>query len=141
MLLKRSLPLFLLLSGVLLVSGCSHSGAFLASQQTSVELSEANFKIVATNVSGTASVSYAVGASYSFGAVSESFGLIRLNGDEFIYDAAMKNLWQNVEQKLQSVENRTLALVNVRYDSDLTNFILFTKATVVVRADVIEFIQ
>ena len=75
--------LFLLtILGALLFSGCTNSGAFLAANQTIVNLQEADYG---------------------------------------------------------EVENGTLALTNVRYDSDILNLILYTQVKVTVRADIVEF--
>ena len=124
---------------LVLLSGCTYGGAFASAHQTNVEISESNFSIVATDVSGEASSSHLLGASFSTGFYTESVGLIRLGGTGLLYQEALSDLWKNVEKKIGKIEGKSLALTNVRYDADCTNFFLFTSAKVVVRADVIEF--
>jgi len=54
---------------------------------------------------------------------------------------AMANLWQNFEDEYGPVQGRNLALINVRFDSDAANYLLlYTKQSITIRADVIEFI-
>ena len=52
---------------------------------------------------------------------------------------ALENLWKEYEEKHGSVIGKKLALVNVRYDSDALNLILYTKAKISIRADIVEF--
>ncbi|NBC67142.1 MAG: hypothetical protein GVY07_15980, partial [Bacteroidetes bacterium] len=46
--------LILSILGALLFTGCTNSGAFLAANQTIVNLEEGNYSIAATNVTGEA---------------------------------------------------------------------------------------
>ena len=50
-------------------SGCATSGLFPSTHMTQVELSEGNYRIVATNVAGEADASYLIGVSFSKGFV------------------------------------------------------------------------
>ncbi|MCF7805976.1 MAG: hypothetical protein K9N46_16315 [Candidatus Marinimicrobia bacterium] len=137
----RSKPV-LLISGLIalfFVSGCANSGAFLSSHQTSVELSEANYKIVATDVTGSSSLAFLMGASYSFGAASNAMGIFRVEGTGAVYQEALSDLWNNVKATAGSTEGEPIALANVRYDSEMLNLFFYTKLTVNVRADVIRF--
>jgi len=121
--------------------GCGNSGAFLSGNTTTVELSEPNYNLVATNISGQASVEYLFGVSYSMGLATYSMGIFRLEGSADIYNIALQELWNNFREEHGSPTGEPLALVNVRYDADLVNFLLYTKATVSVRADVVQFTQ
>lgn len=55
---------------------------------------------------------------------------------------ALENLWSNYEAENGAVVGKKLALVNIRYDSDASNYLLpYSKMRVSVRADVVEFID
>ena len=123
------------------LSGCANGGAFLSSHQTNVELGENNYQIVANNVSGTSTVGYILGASYSLGGVSYSGGVVRVDGTGQIYNEAINSLWKNFESKYGSAKGESIALTNVRYDSEMLNLFFFTKLTVTVRADVVKFTE
>ena len=128
---------------VLLVSatGCATTGSFPSANVTNVELSEDNFEIVATDVSGEASAGYLLGLSGSFGPTSSTstLALARVSGEGALYREAIRNLWDNFRAEYGDVEGRDLALVNVRFDSDALNLILYTQPSVSIRADVVEF--
>jgi hypothetical protein len=128
---------------VLLVSatGCVTTGSFPSANVTNVELSEDNFEIVATDVSGEASAGYILGLSGGFGLTSQTstLALARVSGEGALYREAIRNLWDNFRAEYGDVEGRNLALVNVRFDSDALNLILYTQPKVSIRADVVEF--
>ena len=124
----------------LLLAGCINSGAFYAASMTQVELREANYRIVATNVSGQSEAGYLLGFSGSQGGFATTFAFLRVEGDGLLYKAAIEDLWANFEADHGSVGNRRLALVNVQFDADASNFLgLYSKSLVSVRADVVEF--
>ena len=123
----------------LLLSGCVSTGVFNSSHLTNVQLTEANYTVIATSLSGEASASYILGASAAFGTEMQTLALLRVGGDKLLYQAAFDDLWRNFEAEYGPVEGRRLALVNVRYDSDALNLILFTRPEVSIRADVVEF--
>jgi len=127
------------LISALLISGCANTGLFFATNNTEVELSSNNYEIVATNVSGEAEAGYLLGISFSAGAATNTVALARVSGSGMLYMEALENLWKNYEEKHGSVIGKKLALVNVRYDSDALNLILYTKAKISIRADVVEF--
>ncbi len=133
----KSILVFLILGMVL--TGCSKSGMFLASNQTQVTLDNGDYKIVAKNVTGSAESSYLIGASYSWGAATQSFGLLKLDGTTTLYKDAREDFWNNYEEKYGSVEGKKLALVNVQFDANTQNFVIYTYARVLMTADVIEF--
>lgn len=125
---------------VLGLTGCVNSGAFYAGNITSVELSEADYRIVATNVQGEAEAGYVLGVSGSTGGYATTFALIRAQGDGMLYKEAVENLWANFEAEHGPVTDRPLALVNVQFDADAANYLfLYTKTMVSVRADIVEF--
>ena len=127
------------LISAILLSSCATSGLFLSMNNTQVELSENNYEIVATNVSGEAKAGYILGASFSAGAATNTVALARVSGSGMLYMEALENLWKDYEEKHGSVIGKKLALVNVRYDSDALNLILYTEAKISIRADVVEF--
>ena len=131
----------LLLGLALTLTGCFSSGAFLSGNLTDVQLKEANYEIVATDVHGTASAGYLFGVSGGLGPSSSAFALVRVSGDGQLYQAALANLWANVESEYGEVKGNNLALVNVRYDVDALNLFVYTQPTLTVRADVVEFTE
>jgi len=134
----RILPL---VAGAALLAGCASSGVFNSGQATRVGLDQANFRIVATNVHGEAQAGYIVGFSWAEGSEPRTLALARVDGDEMLTSTAMANLWQNFEHEYGPVRGRNLALINVRFDSDAANYLLlYTKQSITIRADVIEFI-
>ncbi len=129
--------LFILAS--LLFTGCSNSGAFLALNQTVVNLEEGNYVIEATNISGQSSAGYILGLSYSSGPVANSLAIARVSGTGMLYAEAIDNLWASYEAEYGTVRGEKAALTNVRYDADMLNLLLYTRVKVTVRADVILF--
>jgi hypothetical protein len=121
--------------------GCASTGRFSSTNLTNVELSEGNFRVVATNVYGEASADYLFGFSVAQGGEMQTIALIHLGGDRLLYKVALENLWRNFEQTHGNIEGRSLALANVRFDSDALNVFFFTRSTISVRADVIEFAE
>lgn len=137
----RSYTLSLLIILAAGATGCATSGLFSSTHLTNVELSENNYRIIAKNVGGQASAEYILGVSGAFRGEMQTFGLIRIKGEGLLYQEAMDNLWRAFEQQHgQAVEGSRLALVNVRYDAEALNVLgFYTKPTVAIRADVIEF--
>ncbi|MEZ4702776.1 MAG: DUF6567 family protein [Rhodothermales bacterium] len=128
----------LLLAAIL--TGCVNSGAFYAANRTSVELGEANFRIVALNAQGQAEAGYILGFSASQGGQATTLALFRVEGEGLLYKAAVEDLWAQFEAQHGAVGNRRLALVNVQFDADASNYLgLYSKSVVSVRADVVEF--
>lgn len=123
------------------VSGCASTGAFGAAQLTSVELSSDNYRLVDVGASGEATAGYLLGASAPQAATVKTIGLVRLSGEEDLYEAALADLWANLEVEHGSPEGRALALTNVRYDSNALNLVVYTRPRVQIRADVIEFVR
>lgn len=123
----------------LLLTGCASSGTFFSLNQTVVELSEENYEIVATDVGGEATAGYVLGVSSSFYGHMSAFAVARVSGSGMLYQEALADLWASFAEEYGEVEGQELALVNVRYDSDALNLILYTAPTVSVRADVVRF--
>ena len=126
---------------LVILSGCGTMGTFRADNLTNVELSEANFNIIARNVQGSAMQGYIFGisAAQSFGV--GTFGLVRVSGVEKPYDSAMKDLWNKFQQDHGSIEGRKLALINIRQDNEVLNTFIYTEARYFITADIIEFIE
>jgi hypothetical protein len=135
----------LLLTTVLLLTttGCVTTGSFPSANVTNVELSEGNYEIVATDVAGEASAGYILGFSAGFGVGSQmsTLAVARVQGEGTLYREAIQNLWANFRAEYGEVEGRDLALVNVRFDGDALNLILYTRPIVSIRADVVEFTE
>lgn len=121
------------------MTGCTNSGAFLAANQTIVNLNEGNYSIAATNVTGESEAGYILGLSYSTGLTATTLALARVDGTDKLYADALENLWSNYEAVHGEIQTGSLALANVRYDSDILNLVLYTKVKVTVRADIVEF--
>lgn len=135
----KSYSFIILMTVAFLLTGCGNTGMFVASNSTEVQLKEGNYTIVAKSVTGTSEISYLFGASYSWGVATNSIGIIPLEGKKMLYKEARESLWDNFEKQGESIEGRRLALINIQYDSNTTNFMVFTKASVSITADIIEF--
>lgn len=135
----KKIPIAILLTGILVVSGCASTGVTTSAHVTNVQLGEPDFRIVATSVSGEASSEALFGVSYGLGMAATQLAIIPLTSDRMLYKMAMEKLWSNFEAAHGSATNRKLALANVRYDSETLNLFLYTKVTTVIVADVVEF--
>jgi hypothetical protein len=135
---KRLLTI-LLLSVPFFFTGCASSGLTASSHITNVQLTNPNFRIVGTNISGQATSKGVLGVSFGFGLAGSQMSIIPLTEDRMLYRTAMKDLWANFEKSHGAVGNRRLALVNLRYDSEALNLFFFTRLTSTVVADVVEF--
>lgn len=124
---------------VIIATGCTSSGAFIAANQTIVNLEDGNYSLTATNVMGESEAGYVIGVSFSSGPFANTLALARVNGTGMLYAEALQNLWNNYEANHGAIGDKKLALANVRYDADMLNFILYTKVKVMVRADIVEF--
>ena len=124
---------------LLLFSGCSTGGSFVALNVTNVELSNSESEIVAKDVGGTSTAGYLFGFSYSTGNMASTLALVRVDGTATLYDTAVRDLWKNYEGTYGSTEGKKLALVNIRYDADMLNLFIYTKTTLYIHADVVEF--
>ena len=111
----------------------------MAGNVTDVQLQRNNFKIVARNVSGEAQAGYILGGTYSMGMASNTFALFRVSGSGMLYKEALENLWKNYEAANGPVEGKKIALINVRYDSDVLNLFIYTQPKIIIRADIVEF--
>ena len=138
---KHFMRLFGLCVVLTMLVGCASSGRFNSTNLTNVELSESNFRVVAINVYGEASTDYLFGFSAAQGGEMLTIAFIPLGGDRLLYKVALENLWRNFEQIHGNIEGRSLALINVRFDSDALNAIVFTIPRISVRSDFIEFVK
>lgn len=134
----------LLVTGVLILliasfTGCSNSGMFLSANVTDVKLAEANYQIIATNITGSSRAGYILGFSYGTGGQAGTMALARVSGTGMLYQEALENLWANFERDHGPREDRIVALVNVHYDTDILNLFFYTEVRLFVRADVVEF--
>jgi hypothetical protein len=134
--------LFLAVVLILLIvsfTGCSNSGMFLSANVTDVKLSEANYQIIATNITGSSRAGYIFGLSFVSGGEAGTMALARVSGTGMLYQEALENLWANFEEDHGPREDRIIALVNVHYDSDILNLLFYTEVKLFIRADVVEF--
>ena len=139
---KHFMRLFGLAVVLTTLVGCASTGKFNSTNLTNVELSESNFRVIATNVYGEASAEYLLGFSVAQAGEMQTAALIPLGGDRLLYKVALENLWRNFEQTHGKIEGQSLALANVRFDSEALNVLFFyTRPKISVRADVIEFVE
>lgn len=137
---RRTLFLtFVLIMLIAGFTGCTSSGMFLSANVTDVGLSEANYDIVATNVTGTSRAGYIFGLSAGPGAQVTTLAIARVSGTGMIYQEALENLWENYEKDHGPREDKKIALVNVHYDADILNLLLYTEVKLYIRADIVEF--
>lgn len=134
----RIVPVFLLAS---VLTGCASSGAFLSANATDVQLREDNYEIVATNVSGESTAGYLLGVSSGYFGQMFTFAVARVEGEGMLYAEAIADMWDNFEEEHPDMDTESLALVNVGYDTDALNLLLYTKPTVRVRADIVRFVE
>ncbi len=128
-----------LVFSVVIFNSCSNNGMFVGVNQTSVELGEPNYDIVATNILGQSRAGYLLGMSMSMGAATNTFAVARINGTGMLYKEALEDLWKNFQAEHGKIDGRKLALANVRYDSESLNLLVYTEVKIFVRADIIEF--
>jgi hypothetical protein len=131
--------LSLIAAGALLLGGCSSTGLTASSHLTNVQLTNGNYRVVATNISGEGSAEAVLGFSVGVGFGASQVALIPLTKTRMLYGNAMQDLWASFESKHGPVGNRRVALVNLRYDSDALNLLVYTKVNTVITADVVEF--
>ncbi|MFA6110710.1 MAG: DUF6567 family protein [Candidatus Latescibacterota bacterium] len=121
------------------LSGCAQTGVFASANLTEVQLNQANYQVIATDVAGKATAGYLLGLSFPAGMANQTLAVARIEGTGMLYREALADLWARFEAEHGPVAGRRLALVNVRYDSDNTNLLLYTKPRLSIRADVVEF--
>ncbi len=135
---NRTALLALLLAAAMM-SGCAQAGMFGAANLTEVQLAQPNYKVVATDVAGSASAAYLLGFSLPTGPMNQTLALVRVKGTGQLYREALADLWASFAAAHGQVAGRRLALANVRYDADNTNLLVYTRPKLTIRADVIEF--
>lgn len=121
------------------LSGCAQTGMFASANLTEVQLSQPNYHVIATDVAGQATAGYLLGLSFPTGIANNTLALVRIQGTGMLYREALADLWARFEAEHGPIAGRRLALVNVRYDSDNTNLLLYAKPRLSIRADVVEF--
>lgn len=124
---------------MMILASCSNNGMFVGINQTSVELGEANYEVLATNVLGQSRAGFVIGFSFPMGAATNTFAVARVDGTGMLYKEALEDLWKNFEAEHGKVDGRKLALANVRYDSEALNLFVYTEVKIFIRADIIEF--
>lgn len=136
---KKSFSLLLIFVIISILGGCASTGLTTSTHITNVGLSSNNYQIVATSISGEASSNGILGISLGIGLGGAQFSLIPLSSNRTLYKNALQDFWTNFEAKNGSAFGRTLALTNLRYDSETLNTLVYTKIKIVVIADVVEF--
>ena len=135
---KVLLPLLVVAA---ILSGCANGGAFMSAHQTSVELGESNYEIVAHSVTGQSTVAYVFGGSFSLGPASRIGGIFKVEGTGEVYNEALNDLWKNYESEHGSAQGESVALANVRFDTETINLFFYTNLVLTVRADVVRFTE
>ncbi|MFN6946578.1 MAG: DUF6567 family protein [Cytophagaceae bacterium] len=136
---KRQIIFLLSFTAMATFFGCTNSGLHVSANNTQVVLTRANYNIVATSVRGQAQAGYLFGASMGMGMYTQAYALIPLSSNRALYKQAIEDLWGNFEENHGNPVGRRLALVNVRYDSDVLNLFFYTRPRVYIIADVVEF--
>lgn len=124
-----------------MLTGCSNGGVFAGANVTDVQLQRNNFRILARDISGEAQAGYILGGTWSGGMYTNTLALIRVSGTGLLYKEAFQDLWKNFEAAHGPVGDKKIAFINLRYDSDALNLILYTQAKIMIRADVVEFTE
>ena len=137
----RKYGVLMVMAVAVLLGGCASSGIMTAGNLTNVELGEADYAIVATDVTGEATAHYILGVSAPYFFQAQAVALARVGGSQFLYQDALEDLWSTFESEYGDVAGRSLALVNVRLDTDALNLILYTRPTLSITADVVEFVR
>ncbi len=107
---------------VALLSGCSATGSFPHSSNTTVDLSQKNYKMIRPN---------AIGSSTGFALL----GIVPFASPR--YTNAMAHLYEDANLSGQGA----YALANVVQERSTTYLILFSLPKLSVRADIIEFTE
>lgn len=130
---------FVVAAVALVLGGCASTGMMAAGNVTNVDLGGSDYRIVATDIGGEATAHYLIGVSAPYWFQMSAVAIARVGGSEFLYRDALRDLWRNFETEHGSTDGRSLALANLRYDFEALNLLVYTRPTVSVRADVIEF--
>lgn len=136
---KKIIVSLVVITLLISMTGCGTMGSFRANNITNVELSQANFNIVARDLQGAAREGYLFGVSAPQGSDINTFGLIKISGDEKPYATAVKNLWKNYQEKYGDIKGKNLVLVNIRQDTEMLNTFIYTEVKYFITADVVEF--
>ena len=134
--------ILIVVSGALIISlfGCGTMGS-IRGNNTNVELSKANFSIIARDLEGTAEQGYLIGLSAPQNGDVGIVGLIKVSGEDKLYDSAVKEVWADFREKIGDPKGRKLALINIRQDVEVLNTIVYTSAKIYITADVVEFVE
>jgi hypothetical protein len=136
---KRVILPILIIILLIYLSSCTTGGSFLAHNVTNVELSDANFNVVAKDLEGYSKASYLIGFTFSSGSFTNTLALARIGGTAKLYDDAIQNIWKSYKAKYGDTEGKKLVLANIRIDNDMLNLFVYTQTEMYVTADVIEF--
>lgn len=123
---KAALFIGALCAGILITTGCASTRVenTMPSTQTEVSLTRGNYKMIQPG---------AMGSSYGF---RFFLGIIPITAPSTA--AARADLYKSVGQ---SLEGRSVALINVTEDRSTTWLVLFSIPKIVVTGDVVEFTQ
>jgi hypothetical protein len=138
---KKTLILLLFVAASFVLFGCGSAGVFNEGNMTDVQLSQANYKIVATDVHGESTAAYILGSTISNGMSTQIYAIYKVSGTDRLYTDAINNLWKDFGKKNGDIIGKKYALVNVRYDAKVLNLFVYTSVTISVRADVVEFVD
>jgi hypothetical protein len=107
---KKSLLTMAFLAAVVLLNGCASTGLTASAHLTNVQLTNPNFKVVATSVSGEATSKALLGVSYGAGIATTQFALIPLQENRLLYKTAMEKLWLNLNPGTEPLRIEDLPL-------------------------------
>ncbi len=102
--LKKFVVIFGFISMLLLFGGCANNGMLVGIHATNVELSDANFEIVAPNLIGQSEAAYILGFSMSLGSSTQTMALARVKGTGMLYKEALEDLWKRFEAQNGKIE-------------------------------------
>jgi Family of unknown function (DUF6567) len=138
---KNSFLMIIVVGLSLVAGGCASGGMFTAANLTDVRLQSGNYKILARGVTGEATAGYLFGVTVPAGMVTNTIAIARVDGTGMLYKEALDGLWKNFQATNGPAEGKRLALVNVHYDSDALNLLVYTHAKLMITADVVEFTE
>ena len=106
-----------------LLAGCAGSmGSYSPCNDTQVQLSEANYRIIQSGVTGESQCWY--------------FLSLIPAGNTELYKMAMDNLRSKIK-----VKDKSIAIVNVTQDLTIYNYILMSGQRLTITADIVEFTE
>ncbi|MBK9400623.1 MAG: hypothetical protein IPN36_07100 [Bacteroidetes bacterium] len=137
---KKLISILLAIVIITFFGGCASTGLTASAHLTNVGLTSKTIKLWPQVSVVNPQVKGILGVSFGIGLGGGQFSIIPLSSNRALYKNAMENLWANFAgQRMEVLLDWTLALTNLRYDSETFNMLFYTKIKIVVIADVVEF--